>query len=69
MIPQYSRVKLTTDKYNKDGGRTGMFGYVIESFADGKYEVEFSDANGITMAQIVVDEEDLVIAPEGEPNG
>lgn len=44
-----------------------MLGYVIESYADGKYEVEFSDANGITIAQIVVGEEDLILAPETEP--
>jgi len=67
MIPQYSRVKLTTNKYDKEGGRTGMLGYVIESYSDGKYEVEFSDANGITIAQIVAGEEDLVLVPEAEP--
>ena len=44
-----------------------MLGYVIESYSDGKYEVEFSDANGITIAQIVVGEEDLVLVPEAEP--
>jgi hypothetical protein len=69
MIPQYSRVKLTTNKYDKEGGQTGMLGYVIESYPDGKYEVEFSNASGITIAQIVVGEEDLIMAPEGEPKG
>ncbi len=44
-----------------------MLGYVIESYSDGKYEVEFSDANGITIAQIVAGEEDLVLVPEAEP--
>jgi len=46
-----------------------MLGYVIDSYPDAKYEVEFSDANGITIAQIVADEEDLVLFPEAEPKG
>ena len=44
-----------------------MVGYVIESYADGKHEVEFSNANGITVAQLVVGEEDLILVPEKEP--
>jgi hypothetical protein len=67
MIPQYSRVRLTTDKYEVEGGRIGMIGYVIESYADGKYEVEFSNADGITLAQFVVGEDDLILAPETKP--
>ena len=44
-----------------------MLGYVIESYPGGKYEVEFSDADGITIAQIVAGEEDLILANEAEP--
>ena len=68
MIPQYSRVKLTTNRYDKEGARIGMLGYVIESYADSKYEVEFSDINGTTIAQIVAREEELILAPEAGPN-
>lgn len=68
MIKQYSRVKLVTNKYEKEGGRIGMIGYVIESYPDGKYEVEFSGANGITIAQFVADEEDLILTPEAGAN-
>lgn len=61
MIPNYSRVRLITDKYRDNGAFNGMIGYVIETYYDGKYEVEFSDSEGISLAQIVVDEEDLTI--------
>lgn len=33
-------------------------------YGDGNYEVEFSDEKGITLAQIVVAENELVAAPE-----
>jgi len=41
-----------------------MLGYVIECYPDGKYEVEFSDANGITIAQLVASEQELAVVPE-----
>jgi hypothetical protein len=66
MIPKYSRVKLTTNKHENDGGRTGMLGYVIESYDDGNYEVEFSDSSGVTIAQFVANEDDLLVVPECE---
>ena len=64
MIPLYTQVRLTTNKYEREGGSVGMLGYIIEAYADGKYEVEFSDANGITIAQFVAGEEDLVAVSE-----
>ncbi len=67
MIPRYSRVQLTTNKYANEGGRIGMLGYVIESYADGKYEIEFSDEKGITIAQFVAEEEDIIVVPEVHP--
>ena len=41
-----------------------MIGYVIESYGDGKYEVEFSNSQGISVAQLVIDEKDLCLVPE-----
>ncbi|HVZ39958.1 MAG TPA: DUF4926 domain-containing protein [Candidatus Kapabacteria bacterium] len=65
---KYSRVRLITSKYQSEGVGLGMFGYIIESYGDGKFEVEFSDANGNTIAQIVAEGKDLAAAPENKPN-
>ncbi|HZO12829.1 MAG TPA: DUF4926 domain-containing protein [Polyangiaceae bacterium] len=65
MLPLYSRVRLVTDRFENEGARTGMHGYVIEDYEDGNYEVEFSDpATGATLAQLVLREEDVVPDPE-----
>jgi hypothetical protein len=65
MLPEYSRVRLTTDKYAKDGALLGALGYVIEVYEDGNYEVEFSDpATGMTLAQLVVSHEDVIESSE-----
>jgi len=41
-----------------------MIGYVIESYPDGKYEIELANKEGITIAQFVVTECDLTALPE-----
>lgn len=61
MIANYSRVRLLTDKYLTEGAHTGDLGYVIETYPDGAYEVEFSDSSGISFAQIVANEEELCL--------
>lgn len=43
-----------------------MIGYILEVYPDGNYEVEFSNPGGITLAQFVVGENDIVLAPEPE---
>jgi Domain of unknown function (DUF4926) len=68
MIKIYSRVQLLTDKYEVDGGHFGMIGYVIETYPGGKYEVEFSNEDGTTIAQLVVDETELAAVPEKPVN-
>lgn len=60
----YSRVKLVTDRFRDAGATEGMLGYVILLHPDGRYEVEFSDTEGTTIAEIVADNKDLVAAPE-----
>lgn len=41
-----------------------MLGYVIEAYPDGGYEVEFSDSEGVTIAQVVVREHEIAATPE-----
>ncbi len=66
MLPKYSRVRLITDAYAKDGVREGALGYVIEVYSeDGKYEVEFSNPEtGIAFAQVVIAHDDVIESPE-----
>jgi len=52
-----------TDKYKGKCVNWGDFGYIIEGYGDGNYEIEFSDSNtGTTIAQIVVSVEDIETA-------
>ena len=59
MLEHYTRVRLLTDRYQPQSATRGDLGYIIEIYPDGAYEVEFSDANGITFAQIVAQENEL----------
>lgn len=59
----YSRVRLLVD--SKVSVKAGAIGYVIEVYDDGMYEVEFSDRNGSTIAQVVVHENELQIDEPG----
>lgn len=63
----YSRVQLLTDKYQSEGAHYFDVGYIVEIYPDSKYEVEFSDTNGATRAQIVVSEDEIQVAPEIAP--
>lgn len=64
MLSEYTRVMACTDRHKGDGVHHGMIGYVIEVYGDGNYEVEFSDpATGITIAQLVLSEQELMPAP------
>ncbi|MBC9786215.1 DUF4926 domain-containing protein [Heliobacterium chlorum] len=61
-MKQYSKVRLITDRYTEEGANFGDLGYIIEVYADGNCEVEFSDGNtGITFAQLVVKPDELKI--------
>jgi Domain of unknown function (DUF4926) len=62
MIEKYSRVCLLSDKYFDEGVGAGALGYVIEIHHDGALEVEFSDEDGITIAQLVLNESELQVA-------
>ncbi|MFC5743192.1 DUF4926 domain-containing protein [Dyella tabacisoli] len=39
----------------------GDTGYIIEDYGDGNYEVEFSNSDGSTRIQVVINEKDLVL--------
>ncbi len=59
MTTLYSRVRLTSDRHAAEGAPAGSVGYVIEAFDDGAYEVEISNADGITLAQVVVKSDEI----------
>lgn len=59
MLAQYTVVKLATDNHAVEGAHRGMVGTIIEVYADGHYEIELCDADGITIAQIVAAEPEL----------
>jgi hypothetical protein len=47
------------DRYSGDGVDAGALGYIIEVYPDGKYEVEFSDGTGKSIAQLVLSESEI----------
>ena len=61
MLEIYTRVRLLTDRFCEEGICTGALGYIIEVYNEDAYEVEFSDARGITVAQVVVKRKELEI--------
>lgn len=63
----YTRVRLTTDRFESQGASAGMIGYVIGVHGNGDYEVELSDRDGISVAQLVATEQDPSPEPEGTP--
>ena len=57
----YTRVMLRTDRFAVEGAKRGDIGWIIEVYSDDAYEVEFSDAKGISYAQILVAREDIEV--------
>ena len=57
----YSRVRLVTDRFRSEGVEPGDLGYIIEMFDEDAFEVEFSDANGITIALIVARHDEITL--------
>lgn len=65
MFTQHTRVKVTSNRYAEQGVPANACGYILEIYADGNIEVEFSDSStGISFAQIIIDPKDLINAPE-----
>ncbi len=42
----FSKVKLITDKYSKDGVKKNSIGIVLEVYDTGDYEIQFLDNDG-----------------------
>ncbi|RLK39450.1 DUF4926 domain-containing protein [Cupriavidus plantarum] len=61
-ISIYSRVRYVGGEDAQDGLSVGDIGYVIEDYGDGHYEVEFSNADGTTRVQAVIQNQDLKLA-------
>ena len=59
MLENYTRVRLQTDKYQAEGASKGTLGYIVEVYPPDAYEVEFSDRDGTTFAQIVAQGDEL----------
>ncbi len=58
-LDNYSCVRLLTNKYASEGAYEGDRGAIIEVYNDDAYEVEFSDNDGITVAQIVAHTDEI----------
>ena len=65
-LTTYTRVRLLTDRYRAEGTTAGDVGYIIEIYPDGAYEVEFSDRQGISYAQIVVNGDEIETCEQAE---
>jgi hypothetical protein len=48
-----------TNRYKDEGVSVGAIGYIIETYNDGAYEVEFSTKDGTTIAQLVLEEHEI----------
>jgi len=59
MLENYTRVRLQTNRYQAEGASEGTLGYIIEVYPPDAYEVEFSDKDGTTFAQIVAQGNEL----------
>jgi len=62
MLNYYSRIRLTTPHYESEGVPLGSIGYLIETYSDGAYEVEFSAPDGTTIAQLVLNDSEIQLA-------
>lgn len=66
-LPQYSKVKITTDRFATEGVPSGTSGWIIEIHEDDKgpaYEVEIMDDKGHTLALVVPRPGELEVLPE-----
>ena len=60
MIQLLDVVALMVDRQDK-GLQRGQVGTIVEELAEGVYEVEFSDNNGVTYALVALKAEQLMI--------
>ena len=67
MLSNYSQIRLSTEKYKSEGIEIGAIGYIIETYGEDAYEVEFSDENGITIGLIVAHGSELEVCEPDLP--
>jgi hypothetical protein len=58
----YQRVRLMNNEHVDEGISKNALGYIIEIYEDNSLELEFSNENGITIATIVVSENEIELA-------
>lgn len=66
-IPQYSKVRVRTSRFQDDGVLPGTVGWVIEihqAVAGPMYEVEVMDDEGHTTALVVASEAELELVAD-----
>lgn len=62
-LPEFSPIRLTSDRYLSEGVGRGAIGVILDVFDDG-YIVEFSRPDGTTIAWFGVELEDVEPAPK-----
>jgi hypothetical protein len=63
VLPEFSVVRLTTDRYLSEGVGRGAIGVILEA-GDIGYIVEFSRPDGTTIALLFLKPHDIEPAPE-----
>jgi hypothetical protein len=63
-LPQFSAVRLTTNRYLDEGVGSGAIGFILDVYDDG-YDVEFSrPEDGSTIALLFLTQTDIEPATE-----
>ena len=61
-MKQFQAVRLLTNKHIDKGIKKGDIGFILEDHVQGRYLVEFSDSNGITIVLDSFPQEELEFA-------
>ena len=67
LLPEFSVIRLTTDRYLSESVGRGAIGVILE-VEDHDYLTEFSRSDGTTTALIVLKPDDVEPAPELIPS-
>ena len=57
----FQKIKMLTNKYAEDGITEGAVGYILEIYDQNYCEVEFSDADGNTIAVQAINKDDFIV--------
>lgn len=57
----FQKIKMLTNKYAEDGIMEGSVGYILEIYDQNYCEVEFSDADGNTIAVQAINKDDFIV--------